>query len=62
VEDSQEQFSSFDKPDNEQQDEDGMDSLMAMTVVALKEKLRIAGLPVSGNKADLVDRLILAKK
>merc|ERR1712161_91077 len=34
------------------------EDLMALTVPLLKEKLRSAGLPVSGRKADLVDRLL----
>jgi hypothetical protein len=35
-----------------------VDELNALTVVALKEKLRKAGLPVSGKKSELVDRLL----
>jgi len=34
------------------------DGLSALTVVALKEKLRMAGLPVSGRKSELIDRLL----
>jgi len=33
------------------------DDLATLTVVALKDKLREAGLPVSGKKAELIDRL-----
>ena len=33
------------------------ENLSACTVVQLKEKLREAGLPVSGRKAELVERL-----
>ncbi|CAB9510242.1 expressed unknown protein [Seminavis robusta] len=33
-------------------------SLKALTVPVLKEKLRLQGLPVSGRKADLIDRLL----
>lgn len=33
------------------------DDLSKQTVVQLKEKLRAAGLPVSGRKAELLDRL-----
>lgn len=42
---------------------DGVDSkdFEAMTVVALKEALRDQGLPVSGRKADLVERLAAAE-
>lgn len=32
--------------------------LATMTVVALKDKLREAGLPISGKKAELIDRLL----
>ena len=35
----------------------GGENLSACTVVQLKEKLREAGLPVSGRKAELVERL-----
>eukprot|EP00521_Asterionellopsis_glacialis_P012310 CAMPEP_0195308814 /NCGR_PEP_ID=MMETSP0707-20130614/38422_1 /TAXON_ID=33640 /ORGANISM="Asterionellopsis glacialis, Strain CCMP134" /LENGTH=703 /DNA_ID=CAMNT_0040373101 /DNA_START=114 /DNA_END=2226 /DNA_ORIENTATION=- len=34
------------------------DDLMSLTVVQLKEKLKDSGLPVSGKKAELVDRLL----
>lgn len=34
------------------------DELMTLTVPLLKDKLREAGMPVSGKKADLVDRLL----
>mmetsp|Transcript_10574 Transcript_10574/g.16279 ORF Transcript_10574/g.16279 Transcript_10574/m.16279 type:complete len:701 (-) Transcript_10574:1337-3439(-) len=34
------------------------DDLMSLTVVQLKEKLRADGKPVSGNKGELVDRLL----
>ena len=33
------------------------EDLSAFTVVQLKEKLRTAGLPVSGRKAELIERL-----
>ena len=33
------------------------EDLSALTVVQLKQRLRAAGLPVSGRKAELVDRL-----
>ena len=39
-------------------DEETVDSLGSLTVVALKEKLRTAGLPVSGKKSELIDRLL----
>ena len=32
--------------------------LASLTVVVLKDKLRAAGLPVSGKKADLVERIV----
>ena len=35
-----------------------VDELNALTVVALKEKLRNTGLPVSGKKSELVDRIL----
>ena len=35
--------------------------LSSLTVVILKERLRGAGLPVSGPKAELVDRLLSAE-
>ena len=34
-----------------------VDDLSRCTVVELKEKLRAAGLPISGRKAELVERL-----
>ena len=34
------------------------DELASLTVPSLKEKLREAGKPVSGKKAELVDRLL----
>jgi len=34
------------------------DDLMSLTIPMLKDKLREAGKPVSGNKPDLVDRLL----
>lgn len=37
---------------------ESVDELNALTVVALKEKLRNAGLPVSGKKSELIDRLL----
>jgi hypothetical protein len=37
-------------------------NLKTLTVAHLKEKLRSAGLPVSGNKADLVERLLETSK
>lgn len=36
------------------------DDLTSLTVVALKEKLRMAGLPVSGRKQELIDRILSA--
>lgn len=36
------------------------EELSKRTVVQLKEQLRAAGLPVSGRKAELVDRLLSA--
>lgn len=36
------------------------DDLNSLTVVALKEKLRMAGLPVSGKKRELIDRILSA--
>ena len=33
------------------------EDLSSLTVVQLKERLRAAGLPVSGRKAELIDRL-----
>lgn len=35
-----------------------IDDLRSLTVVALREKLRMCGLPVSGKKLDLIDRLL----
>ena len=35
------------------------DLLSGCTVIQLKEKLRAAGLPVSGRKAELIERLAL---
>jgi hypothetical protein len=35
-------------------------SLSTMTVPELKEKLRVAGLPVSGKKSELIARLLEA--
>jgi len=40
--------------------EPSLDRLSALTVVALKEKLRAEGLRVGGNKAELIDRLASA--
>ena len=37
-----------------------VDALKSLTVSALKERLKVAGLPVSGKKADLIARLITA--
>jgi|TARA_R110000824_G_scaffold86655_1_gene214271 polyhydroxyalkanoate synthesis regulator phasin len=37
-----------------------VDALKSLTVSALKERLKAAGLPVSGKKADLIARLITA--
>tara|TARA_Y100000389_G_C17252342_1_gene408739 strand:- start:226 stop:657 length:432 start_codon:yes stop_codon:yes gene_type:complete len=37
-----------------------VDALKSLTVAALKERLKAAGLPVSGKKADLVERLLEA--
>ena len=34
------------------------DELSAMTVVKLKERLKELGLPISGKKADLIERLL----
>ena len=41
-------------------DEQGKDELQRLTVSELKERLRTLGLPVSGRKAVLVDRLLSA--
>jgi hypothetical protein len=44
--------------DNNEDDNEGWEEdLSKMTVVQLKEKLRSAGLPVSGTKAVLIERL-----
>ena len=55
-------LSSSTKPEviNEGQVGEAIDlqELSALTVVVLKEKLRNAGLPVSGKKAELIARLI----
>ena len=37
-----------------------VDALKDMTVAALKERLKEAGLPVSGKKAELIERLLEA--
>mmetsp|Transcript_23190 Transcript_23190/g.34399 ORF Transcript_23190/g.34399 Transcript_23190/m.34399 type:complete len:135 (-) Transcript_23190:52-456(-) len=39
-------------------EEETESQLMALTIIVLKEKLRNAGLPVSGKKAELVERLL----
>jgi hypothetical protein len=36
------------------------EDLSSLTVVELKEKLKVAGKPVSGKKADLIERLLSA--
>jgi len=41
-----------------EEEEEVEEELLKLTVVALKEKLRVAGLPVSGKKAELVARLL----
>ena len=44
----------------EENDDDVLNEshLATLTIVALKEKLRAAGLPVSGKKAELIERLV----
>jgi cysteinyl-tRNA synthetase len=37
----------------------GSEDLKSLTVVELKERLRAAGLPVSGNKGELIERLVV---
>jgi hypothetical protein len=37
-----------------------VDAIKSLTVSALKERLKAAGLPVSGKKAELVERLLAA--
>ena len=37
-----------------------VDAIKSLTVAALKERLKAAGLPVSGKKAELVERLLTA--
>jgi cysteinyl-tRNA synthetase len=46
--------------DEEEEDEDAMteEELTSLTVPSLKEKLKVAGLPVSGKKAELIARLL----
>jgi hypothetical protein len=39
-------------------EEETESQLLALTIIVLKEKLRNAGLPVSGKKAELVGRLL----
>jgi hypothetical protein len=39
-------------------EEETESQLLALTIIVLKEKLRNAGLPVSGKKAELVERLL----
>jgi hypothetical protein len=36
----------------------GTEDLKSLTVVDLKERLRAAGLPVSGKKGELIERLV----
>jgi SAP domain len=42
-------------------DDDDATSLANLTVPELKVKLKLAGLPVSGRKAELIDRLLAAQ-
>ncbi len=46
---------------SESSSEDTEESLSSLTVVELKDKLREAGLPVTGKKSELVERLLSAK-
>lgn len=47
-----------DKKDNDLFEENKRKSLELLTVVLIKEKLREAGLPLSGKKSELIDRLL----
>uniref|UniRef100_A0A7S4N1J8 SAP domain-containing protein n=1 Tax=Odontella aurita TaxID=265563 RepID=A0A7S4N1J8_9STRA len=44
-------------PSEDEEEKEKEDNLGSLTVVKLKERLRSAGLPVSGRKAELVERL-----
>ena len=58
---AEEEIEEDDDDESIEDDEDdslGEEELLKLTVVALKEKLRDAGLPVSGKKSELVDRLL----
>jgi SAP domain len=48
--------------DDELLTDDDATSLTSLTVPELKVKLKLAGLPVSGRKAELIDRLLSAYK
>jgi hypothetical protein len=59
-EESEEEESVEEESEEEDSEEESLnaDSLSSLTVVELKDKLREAGLPVSGKKSELVDRLL----
>lgn len=57
-EEESEEEESVEEESEEEEESLNADSLSSLTVVELKGKLREAGLPVSGKKSELVDRLL----
>ena len=59
-EDDEEEDDEEEDDDDEDSDDDQLseDELSKLTIPALKEKLKDAGLPVSGKKAELIARLL----